>query len=336
MEKFWVDVEKKPLFQPLSTEAYIEENLILVHLDKVTGQVNHDQLVSLMMLGEVLTKLVATIEAQTPKSEAKTEPEKSPQIELMGRGVVLDLELVPFSSLMTSPGGANHKGVKLVEFIKSNCHLSENLPFSVRSPLLGNGDCGLITNAAKPTELSHSTARLTLTPLVASVRQSETRIMSRLGLESRTFDAPKIERHSLPSLNGSHVMKTFRAPHLLVKMDEKISVTIQNVQLAIINSILADIGLLLKSFSFQKGRCFQPQKGPFFESPIAPATDGDPIEIIIDNVTITLEPDQPAFYPDSILAPLDLCVDSLKLRLNPDGSIAVVKTENTKSLSPRK
>ena len=247
VEKFWVDVEKKPLLQPLSTEAYIEENLILVHLDKVTGQVNHDQLVSLMMLGEVLTKLVATIEKQTPKLEAKTEPEKSPQIEVMGRGVVLDLELVPFSSLMTSPGGANHKGVKLVEFIKSNCHLSENLPFSVRSPLvLGNGDCAPITTSTKPAELSHSTARLTLTPLVASVRQSETRIMSRLGLESRTFDAPKIERHSLPSLNGSHVMKTFRAPHLLVKMDEKISVTIQNVQLAIINSILADIGSWLK------------------------------------------------------------------------------------------
>ena len=137
------------------------------------------------------------------------------------------------------------------EFIKSNCHLSENLPFSVRSPLvLGNGDCAPITNSTKPGELSHSTARLTLTPLVASVRQSETRIMSRLGLESRTFDAPKIERHSLPSLNGSHVMKTFRAPHLLVKMDEKISVTIQNVQLAIINSILADIGLWLKLSPF--------------------------------------------------------------------------------------
>ena len=85
--------------------------------------------------------------------------------------------------------------------------------------------------------------------------------------------------------------------------------------MALINSILADIG-------------------PFFESPFPPATDGGPIDIIVDNVTITLEPDQPVFYSGSIVAPLDLCVEYLKLRMNPDGSISVVKTEQ-KSLSPR-
>ena len=88
------------------------------------------------------------------------------------------------------------------------------------------------------------------------------------------------------------------------------------MQLALINSILADIG-------------------PFFESPFPPAEDGSPIEISIDNVTITLEPDQPVFYEGSIVAPLDLVVEWLKLRLNPDGSIQVVHSNEQRSLSPR-
>ena len=52
LEKFWLDVNNEPVLQPLSLEAYLEENLILVHLDKVTAQINHKQLVTLMSLGE--------------------------------------------------------------------------------------------------------------------------------------------------------------------------------------------------------------------------------------------------------------------------------------------
>ena len=102
---------------------------------------------------------------------------------------------------------------------------------------------------------------------------------------------------------------------MIVNIGEAIGVTVQNVQLALISSILADIG-------------------PFFESPFPPAEDGGPIEVSIDNVTITLEPDQPVFYKGSIVAPLDLVVEWLKLRLNPDGSITVVHNEQ-RSLSPR-
>ena len=57
------------------------------------------------------------------------------------------------------------------------------------------------------------------------------------------------------------ITKTLRSPHLLLHIGDSIGVTIQNVQLALLNSILADIG-------------------PFFESPFPPSTDGGPIDIV--------------------------------------------------------
>ena len=96
-----------------------------------------------------------------------------------------------------------------MEVIKSNCYLSSNPPFLIKEPLT-NGISELTitpTSSSPPDQLANSTARLTLTPVMASVNQNGTKILSRIGLETRTHDAPKIERHSLPSLNGSHVMK---------------------------------------------------------------------------------------------------------------------------------
>ena len=103
----------------------------------------------------------------------------------------------------------NKKGTKLMEVIKSNCYLSSNPPFIIKEPLT-NGISELTvtpTTSSPPDQLAKSTARLTLTPVMASVNQNGTKVLSRIGLETRTHDAPKIERHSLPSLNGSHVMK---------------------------------------------------------------------------------------------------------------------------------
>ena len=83
---------------------------------------------------KVITELITTIEKQSPAAEAESAPAKSPQIEVLGRGIVVDLELVPFSSLLTHSGGAQFKGkgVKYFSFFIMSGHQFHYLYHSVK------------------------------------------------------------------------------------------------------------------------------------------------------------------------------------------------------------
>ena len=59
-----------------------------------------------------------------------------------------------------------------------------------------------------------------------------------------------------------NITTVLKEPQLIVQMEKDIQVNIQNCSLSIYNSIISDLG-------------------PFFESPIPPATDGPSIKLRI-------------------------------------------------------
>ena len=66
-----------------------------------------------------------------------------------------------------------------------------------------------------------------------------------------------------PKYNGGlNITTVLKEPQLIVQMEKDIQVNIQNCSLSIYNSIISDLG-------------------PFFESPIPPATDGPSIKLRI-------------------------------------------------------
>ena len=75
--------------------------------------------------------MITTIEKQSPAAEAESAPAKSPQIEVLGRGIVVDLELVPFSSLLTHSGGAQFKGKGVKYFSKFFYYVNSSVSLSV-------------------------------------------------------------------------------------------------------------------------------------------------------------------------------------------------------------
>jgi len=112
-----------------------------------------------------------------------------------------------------------------------------------------------------------------------------------------------------------NITTVLKEPQLIVQMEKDIQINIQNCSLSIYNSIISDLG-------------------PFFESPIPPATDGPSIKLSLDNISVQLEPDLPSFYPSSVILPLILHLEHLGLLVNPDGSITITRPMTSSSSTP--
>ena len=166
---------------------------------------------------------------------------------------------------------------------------------------------------SSPKNLPKSTLKLQLSPVLARIQpDGKIEVKSTVDLLTRNYQMPIKNFENSANLNGAMVLKMIQDPNLLITLHEdKINAIIQNTSLELQNSILGDIV-------------------PFLEAPFPPDPAGAPvINLTIENVMIKLLADIPTMYANSYFADLDLEVDQMSIRLNADGSIAIVKNQKT-------
>lgn len=304
VEQLWIDLnsknecQKRTLVNPVSASVFIHEGLIISQLDEIAVTLNHDQLMSLMQISEMGSKLGQVIECQTPVDSPNTTEKKSTQttrIEVVGKGVIVDFDLAPFSSLL------------------AQC------PNEI-DPLTGQSvELDEFGNGRRPTELPPSTLRAVISPLsiqiIQKIDEFKMTFLSRIEVQTRNYQSKPLQPTHVPNLNGNAILQVLKEPQLIVQMEKDIQINIQNCSLSIYNSIISDLG-------------------PFFESPIQPATDGPSIKLSLDNISVQLEPDLPSFYPSSVILPLTLHLEHLGLLMNPDGSLTITRPKTSSSIPP--
>ena len=162
-----------------------------------------------------------------------------------------------------------------------------------------------------PFDLPTSSLKIKILPILGRISaDGDVEIRSSIHLRTRNYTqrddqiAPFPERN----LNGANVMRVIKSPNLILTVkDELISVLVENEAIQLQNSIAADLA-------------------PFFEAPFPPDPAGGPeIKILVKNLELKLVPDLPTIYPDSFVADLDIVIEEILIKLNPNGSISILK-----------
>ena len=166
--------------------------MIISQLEEIAVNLNHDQFMSLMKISEMGSKLGQVIESQTPVDSPNTAEKKSTQttrIEIVGKGVIADLDLAPFSSLLAqSP--------------------NEIDPLTGQSVKIGGfGD------SRRPTELPPSTLRAIISPLsiqiIQKIDEFKMTLLSRIEVQTRNYQSKPLQPTHVPNLNGNAILQGF-------------------------------------------------------------------------------------------------------------------------------
>ena len=124
-----------------------------------------------------------------PPGNDSTTQAKPVRVEVVGKGITVDLQLAPFSSLM-SPA---------VDFPVD--------PLGCSTPSNGNH-----YNQSLPTEMNSSTLRAILSPLSMNIvvdqnGKQKISVLSRIEIQTRNYQQPPFKKVGTSNLNGSSIMK---------------------------------------------------------------------------------------------------------------------------------
>ena len=170
--------------------VFIHEGLIISQLEEIAVNLNHDQFMSLMKISEMGSKLGQVIESQTPVDSPNTAEKKSTQttrIEIVGKGVIADLDLAPFSSLL------------------AQC------PNEI-DPLTGQSvEIDGFGNGRRPTDLPPSTLRAIISPLsiqiIQKIDEFKMTLLSRIEVQTRNYQSKPLQPTHVPNLNGNAILQ---------------------------------------------------------------------------------------------------------------------------------
>ena len=170
--------------------VFIHEGLIISQLEEIAVTLNHDQFMSLMKISEMGSKLGQVIESQTPVDSPNTAEKKSTQttrIEIVGKGVIADLDLAPFSSLL------------------AQC------PNEI-DPLTGQSvEIDGFGNGRRPTDLPPSTLRAIISPLsiqiIQKIDEFKMTLLSRIEVQTRNYQSKPFQPTQVPNLNGNAILQ---------------------------------------------------------------------------------------------------------------------------------
>ena len=174
----------------LLLKVFIHEGLIISQLEEIAVNLNHDQFMSLMKISEMGSKLGQVIESQTPVDSPNTAEKKSTQttrIEIVGKGVIADLDLAPFSSLL------------------AQC------PNEI-DPLTGQSvEIDGFGNGRRPTDLPPSTLRAIISPLsiqiIQKIDEFKMTLLSRIEVQTRNYQSKPLQPTHVPNLNGNAILQ---------------------------------------------------------------------------------------------------------------------------------
>ena len=163
-------------------------------MEEIAVNLNHDQFMSLMKISEMGSKLGQVIESQTPVDSPNTAEKKSTQttrIEIVGKGVIADLDLAPFSSLL------------------AQCPPSEIDPLTGQSVSEIDG----FGNGRRPTDLPPSTLRAIISPLsiqiIQKIDEFKMTLLSRIEVQTRNYQSKPLQPTQVPNLNGNAILQGF-------------------------------------------------------------------------------------------------------------------------------
>ena len=148
-----------------------------------------------MKISEMGSKLGQVIESQTPVDSPNTAEKKSTQttrIEIVGKGVIADLDLAPFSSLL------------------AQCPPSETI-----DPLTGQSVSEIdgFGNGRRPTDLPPSTLRAIISPLsiqiIQKIDEFKMTLLSRIEVQTRNYQSKPLQPTHVPNLNGNAILQGF-------------------------------------------------------------------------------------------------------------------------------
>ena len=158
-------------------------------MEEIAVSLNHDQFMTLMKISEMGSKLGQVIESQTPVDSPNTAEKKSTQttrIEVVGKGVIADLDLAPFSSLLA-------QSPKEID------------------PLTGQSVIGGFGDSRRPTELPPSTLRAIISPLsiqiIQKIDEFKLTLLSRIEVQTRNYQSKPLQPTHVPNLNGNAILQ---------------------------------------------------------------------------------------------------------------------------------
>ena len=133
------------------------------------------------------SKLGQVIESQTPVDSPNTAEKKSTQttrIEIVGKGVIADLDLAPFSSLL------------------AQCPTNEIDPLTGQSVEI---------DGRRPTDLPPSTLRAIISPLsiqiIQKIDEFKMTLLSRIEVQTRNYQSKPLQPTQVPNLNGNAILQ---------------------------------------------------------------------------------------------------------------------------------